>query len=111
MKKIGGNDIWQCWSYRKGFQPVQAMWHETFRMDTRADLMMQLIKIWGSGTAVADAITEAHDQPHKRRENIDDMVMKAAEVVESFWQEGRRRGWIIDIPGFEELQHIDEENI
>ena len=111
MKKIGGNDVWEAYLLRKGDKTPQqtSVWYERFRMDPRADLMMQIMRAWAVQEQLTEALHSMHEVKEKQRRGAEAMAMRAAETVEAFWQEARRRGWLIEtIPYWNADEEEDE---
>ena len=104
MKKIGGNDIIEMWGVKRS--AVESGPHilnsETRVMDTRAKMLSDFCRAWGQSAGMADVLAAAHGEGG-RPYNCQDVVTRAAEMVEAIWFESERRGWIIDLPTFDEI--------
>lgn len=106
MRKVGGNDTIEMWGYAVNGQPHVA-WHDRKALDARAKLLIDLVKMSLHTTPLVDAMRgmSEESQPHKHSSvvSVQEVVMKAAETVDAIYDEATQRGWVIDLPAFDEL--------
>lgn len=105
MRKVGGNDTIEMWGHELNNTPHVA-WHDRRALDNRAKLLIELVKMWSHMLPMAEIMREAHEQPHHKQSetpSIQSVVMRAADAVDAIYDEADRRGWIIDLPPYDEL--------
>ncbi len=106
MNKLSGNDLLEFWAIHGNVPKYTACAHERQYLDGRAKLMIEFVKMWSQMLMMPlhEAMQEVHGQPvESRPPELDALVMRAALVVDTIWDEAKRRGWVIQVPPFDEI--------
>ena len=95
MEKVAGNDVIECWGFRKkDFINLErtVTHHDRQVCDQRAVRMLSLVHSMytQAGVSVINA------DPART-------AILAAEAVDAAWNECKHRGWIIEVPSFDEI--------
>lgn len=94
MKKIGGNEVVEAWE--TGGQPM-VIHHHRICMDARALMAQELVRAWGAPTAMVDVMATAHGENPPERRPATEVVLHACALVDAFWDEVTRRGWLVEV--------------
>lgn len=95
MEKIGGNDVIECWGFKKrDFLDLErtVTHHDRQVQDQRCRLMMNFVQSFTQAVLM-----------HGKEPQTTMTVMLAAEMVDAAWNEARHRGWIIEMPPLDEV--------
>ena len=112
--KLNGNDVLELWHTTK--QDAQArqphvFWHDRQAQDVRAKMVFDMLRSWGLASyphAMLNELGHDKDCPAAGKTtqalSSKDLVVYACELVDAAWNELKHRGWIIELPPFNEIE-------
>lgn len=94
---------------REGFRDTRVVVHEREQMTLKARLAVQMVERWGLVAAVPDGEDGAGRQK-MRVPTPAELVGQACSVASALVDEFRRSGWMVEVPGIEEMERAAAEH-
>jgi hypothetical protein len=89
--------------YDDSAAPVRFISHETYALSARARFAMECIIRWGMFAGVPDGEDHA-GRAKGRNATPDEIAHRACETAQTAFEEFERRGWLLDMPGFDRAE-------
>ena len=82
--------------------------HDRQVMDQRAIYVFSFLQSWGVAAALGDLMFDLHSDEDQAKAQkparipATELVMRACEIVDAAWCELQHRGWIMNLPPYED---------
>ena len=110
MKTIAKNDHLQLLTGVPRYNADRLVAHHPKHPDQRAAFAQEMMRTWGMVAARPAVNGEGRDDKGLALLPPAEVVSRACEVAELAFAEFQQRGWLLDVPLFEELTSDDDDD-
>jgi hypothetical protein len=108
MKTVAQTEHTQVVTGAKRYNAERLVIHQTKHLDPRAEFAAQMIRTWGIVAGRPADTGEAADERGVALLSPAELVSRACEITDLAMAEFERRGWVVNLPAYEQLSELDD---